>query len=475
METENDGGRTRCGSCRPESGVYFWHLLSDNSPVSFSGAAGRGGKQPARFLPTLHMSEDSVVLPAPSSFSKSDGEPEDEDVALMHSTGVVRPPALAACAAQFADPSQDTGSSAIRSSCVTDEKSEEGRSRKRARPAPSCRLDVACGNAASATVRFAASDVASLCGYHPFCRLDEVFEKYLYQGEHFKLLVEDCKILGLELVSEDHWYAELMAARAPALQPKVEAVLREGLRRDAAGPKVRHAATELARLVRSCGDLESSDAKNLSQFLQGKVRKAYGTRAEERALAQYARLRAADLHSRNSIRLSKDFCDGHFSIRGLVDAIADELVDPFTMKFQSVVVEAKSRLGTTDIQTHRPFFFEEIQVLCYLNLLDLEEGDIVSYVEEDVDSEAASSSSASASASSPLPSSIAVHRVSRTGLHRAAWQEFILPRLLHVTEILERVRQDVELRHRLLLEEQPATKVALLASLIPFWEEQPRF
>ena len=317
----------------------------------------------------------------------------------------------------------------------------------------------------TARLRIAASDVAAVCGMHPHqssrAAVVERSIQYLYQDLH-GLLRHDAELLSMTVVTKQQASAELLSkagSEAAAALSRVVSSVAETSSKAAVG------AEQVAAIVGAAaasGKLTRSEAAELRNGLTSEVFTLFGRRAESGALLEYHAASGNDVFESNErmLRLGvREGTGGAFFVVGFVDGFAHApcIGADGELTTTKIVVEMKNRVRRL---YNPPPFYDQIQLVMYLAMTGLQEGDLVQRL-------GGSSSSSSSSSSSGGAAQLSIHRVAMRGIHEKGLRDSILPRLKTYADWCYALRRDDGARYAFLAG-TPAEKFSSIASYCTF-------
>ena len=317
----------------------------------------------------------------------------------------------------------------------------------------------------TARLRIAASDVAAVCGLHPYesscAAVVERSIQYLYQDLH-GLLRHDAELLSLSVVTKQQASAELLSKAGSEAAAALSRVVNSIAESPAVG------AAQVAAIVGAAaasGKLTRGEAAELRSGLTSEVFTLFGRRAESGALLEYHAASGNDVFESNErmLRLGvREGTGGAFFVVGFVDGFAHApcIGADGELTTTKIVVEMKNRVRRL---YDPPPFYDQIQLVMYLAMTGLQEGDLVQRL-------GGSSSSSSGGGGGGGAAQISIHRIAMRGIHEKGLRDSILPRLKTYADWCYALRLDDGARYAFLAG-TPAEKFASIASYCTFLRE----
>eukprot|EP00601_Ochromonadales_sp_CCMP2298_P024472 CAMPEP_0173296568 /NCGR_PEP_ID=MMETSP1143-20121109/15028_1 /TAXON_ID=483371 /ORGANISM="non described non described, Strain CCMP2298" /LENGTH=186 /DNA_ID=CAMNT_0014236425 /DNA_START=93 /DNA_END=650 /DNA_ORIENTATION=- len=151
-------------------------------------------------------------------------------------------------------------------------------------------------------LRLSCSDIAALTGFNPWSRLDELFEKYLYQDLP-ELLDLDASLVGARVLTLEA-EVDAILSNLPAQQRATFATLQRDLgdeRLDSA-TKAQEMLLQVQALVQQKevqAQLTPAQVVLVESEFKGRVRKGYGINCENANLDRYERIVGFPVLERN--------------------------------------------------------------------------------------------------------------------------------------------------------------------------------
>lgn len=140
-------------------------------------------------------------------------------------------------------------------------------------------------------LRISCSDIAAVTGFHPWTKLDEVFEKYLYQDLD-QLMIQDAENLDTEFLSAEEEVQRILQKIDVDQKLQLEAL--DTATKDSkilnTNSKAEDMLKQVQELMKNSGVLNkisSSELKYVENEFKARVRKNYGINCEHKSLDKY--------------------------------------------------------------------------------------------------------------------------------------------------------------------------------------------
>lgn len=152
-------------------------------------------------------------------------------------------------------------------------------------------------------LRISCSDIAAATGFHPWAKLDELFEKYLYQDLD-ELLVQDAENLDTEFLTTEQEVQKILQkidAQEKGALNELDAATKDGsvLNNNS---KAEEMIKQIQELMKSSGVLNkisTTELKLVENEFRGRVRKNYGINCENKSLDKYEEIIGFPVGDRN--------------------------------------------------------------------------------------------------------------------------------------------------------------------------------
>jgi hypothetical protein len=152
-------------------------------------------------------------------------------------------------------------------------------------------------------LRISCSDIAAVTGFHPWAKLDETFEKYLYQDLD-ELMVQDAENLDTEFLTTEQEVQKILHkidAKEKAALSELDTATKDDTVLNS-NTKAEQMLKQIQELMKSSGVLSkisSTELKFVENEFRGRVRKNYGINCENKSLDRYEEIMGFSVGDRN--------------------------------------------------------------------------------------------------------------------------------------------------------------------------------
>jgi hypothetical protein len=152
-------------------------------------------------------------------------------------------------------------------------------------------------------LRISCSDIAAVTGFHPWAKLDETFEKYLYQDLD-ELMVQDAENLDTEFLTTEQEVQKILHkidAKEKAALSELDTATKDDTVLNS-NTKAEQMLKQIQELMKSSGVLSkisSTELKFVENEFRGRVRKNYGINCENKSLDRYEEIMGFPVGDRN--------------------------------------------------------------------------------------------------------------------------------------------------------------------------------
>lgn len=152
-------------------------------------------------------------------------------------------------------------------------------------------------------LRISCSDIAGVTGFNPWSKLDELFEKYLYQDLD-ELMMQDAENLDSEFLTAEQEIQKILQKIDAKDKQELEAL--DSVTKDPTvlncHVKAEDMLKQIQQLMREGGvvsKLSTTELKFMENEFRGRVRKNYGIHCENKALDKYEQIIGFPVVERN--------------------------------------------------------------------------------------------------------------------------------------------------------------------------------
>jgi hypothetical protein len=203
-------------------------------------------------------------------------------------------------------------------------------------------------------LRISCSDIAAVTGFHPWAKLDETFEKYLYQDLD-ELMVQDSENLDTEFLTTEQEVQKILQkidAKEKAALSELDTATKDDTVLNS-NTKAEQMLKQIQELMRSNGVLSRisfTELKFVENELRGRVRKNYGINCENKSLDRYEEIMGFPVGDRNleTIRMKVPPLsdnEGMVSRTSSTSTTADEDASAAAVDAFSVLLNGSRRLS----------------------------------------------------------------------------------------------------------------------------------
>jgi hypothetical protein len=152
-------------------------------------------------------------------------------------------------------------------------------------------------------LRISCSDIAAVTGFHPWAKLDETFEKYLYQDLD-ELMVQDAENLDTEFLTTEQEVQKILQkidAKEKAALSELDTATKDDTVLNS-NTKAEQMLKQIQELMKSSGVLSKislTELKFVENEFRGRVRKNYGINCENKSLDRYEEIMGFPVGDRN--------------------------------------------------------------------------------------------------------------------------------------------------------------------------------
>jgi len=152
-------------------------------------------------------------------------------------------------------------------------------------------------------LRISCSDIAAVTGFNPWSKIDELFEKYLYQDLD-ELMVSDAECLDTEFLTTEQEIQKILQKIDSKDKEQFEAI--DAVTKDSTvlnnNVKAEDMLKQIHQLMKDSGivnKISTSELKFMENEFKGRVRKNYGVHCENASLDKYEQVMGFAVTDRN--------------------------------------------------------------------------------------------------------------------------------------------------------------------------------
>eukprot|EP01032_Pedospumella_encystans_P022441 gene22441-25422_t len=155
----------------------------------------------------------------------------------------------------------------------------------------------------SQLLRISCSDIAAVTGFNPWSKIDELFEKYLYQDLD-ELMVADAECLDTEFLTTEQEIQKILQKIDTKDKEQFDAI--DAVTKDSTilnnNVKAEDMIKQIQQLMKDSGivnKISTSELKFMENEFKGRVRKNYGVHCENPSLDKYEQVMGFPVTGRN--------------------------------------------------------------------------------------------------------------------------------------------------------------------------------